>query len=84
MNVEPAAANATLLAATTDNLDGYRIVVELTERALVDPPQLLQLVAGIRSLGWGIALDDVGANCDSLALLPLLCPNARPSLSAAR
>jgi EAL domain-containing protein (putative c-di-GMP-specific phosphodiesterase class I) len=76
VNVEPAAANAALLAATTDDLDGYRIVVELTERALVaDPPQLLQLVARIRSLGWGIALDDVGANRDSLALLPLLCPD---------
>ena len=28
----------------------------------------------IRSRGWGIALDDVGADRDSLALLPLLRP----------
>lgn len=53
-----------------------RIVVELTERALTrDPTQLLQLVARIRSRGWGIALDDVGADRDSLALLPLLRPD---------
>ena len=53
-----------------------RVVVELTERALTtDPTQLLQVVARIRARGWGIALDDVGADRDSLALLPLLRPD---------
>jgi EAL domain-containing protein (putative c-di-GMP-specific phosphodiesterase class I) len=53
-----------------------RLVVELTERALTaDPTHLLHLVARVRARGWGIALDDVGAERDSLALLPLLRPD---------
>lgn len=52
------------------------VVVELTERALIaQPAELLALVSRIRARGWGIALDDVGANPDSLALLPLLQPD---------
>jgi len=53
-----------------------RIMVELTERALlVAPAQLLRAVAAIRERGWGIALDDVGAVPDSLALLPFIAPD---------
>jgi len=52
------------------------VVLELTERALTSQPaQLLQTVAWVRALGWGIALDDVGANPASLALLPLVQPD---------
>ncbi len=52
------------------------VVVELTERALAArPAQLLQTVARIRSYGWGVALDDVGADPSSLALLPMLRPD---------
>jgi EAL domain-containing protein (putative c-di-GMP-specific phosphodiesterase class I) len=52
------------------------VVAELTERSLTaDPPQLLNLVARVRSRGWGVALDDVGANRNSLALLPLIRPD---------
>jgi diguanylate cyclase (GGDEF)-like protein/PAS domain S-box-containing protein len=53
-----------------------RIVVEITERALTaNPAELLAAVAEVRELGWGIALDDVGADVRSLALMPLLRPD---------
>lgn len=49
---------------------------EVTERALTgDPAQLLESIERLRRLGWGIALDDVGADRRSLALLPLLRPD---------
>jgi EAL domain-containing protein (putative c-di-GMP-specific phosphodiesterase class I) len=76
VNLEPAATGASLLATSDSAAGGFRIVVELTERALVaDPPRLLELVARIRARGWGIAVDDVGADRDSLALLPVLRPD---------
>jgi hypothetical protein len=50
--------------------------MELTERALTARPRaLLDMVDRIRALGWGIAIDDVGADPDSLALLPLVRPD---------
>lgn len=53
-----------------------RVIVEITERALTDrPAELLHTVARLRELGWGIALDDVGANAVSLALVPFLDPD---------
>jgi len=73
--------------AEPEALDGWRpdpehehlpltVVLELTERALTSQPaQLLQTVARVRALGWGIALDDVGADPASLALLPLVQPD---------
>jgi EAL domain-containing protein (putative c-di-GMP-specific phosphodiesterase class I) len=86
VNIEPETAHSAFLApvrisddenrAAAHALEGLRIVVELTERALIaDPTQLLLLVGRIRARGWGIALDDVGADRDSLALLPLLRPD---------
>lgn len=52
------------------------VVLELTERALTSQPaQLLQTVSRVRALGWGVALDDVGADAASLALLPLVQPD---------
>jgi hypothetical protein len=45
--------------ATTE----LRIIIELTERALLqDPSEVLRIVAWARAHGWGIALDDVGAD----------------------
>ena len=56
--------------------DQLRVVVELTERALVhDPAELFATVERVRSSGWGVALDDVGADPASLALLPFLDPD---------
>ncbi|WP_207841754.1 sensor domain-containing phosphodiesterase [Williamsia soli] len=55
---------------------GLRVVLELTERALLsDPAQLLNVVADARRRGLGIALDDVGRNADSLTLLSLIAPD---------
>jgi EAL domain-containing protein (putative c-di-GMP-specific phosphodiesterase class I) len=55
---------------------GPRVVVEITERNLTArPAELLRMVEGFRARGWGIALDDVGADPGSLALLPLLRPD---------
>src|SRR5436305_3871019 len=49
---------------------------EVTERALThNPAQLLESVRRLRARGFGLALDDVGADPRSLALLPLLRPD---------
>ena len=53
-----------------------RVMTEITERALtVRPAELLATAAGIREGGWGIALDDVGTDATSLALMPFLDPD---------
>jgi EAL domain-containing protein (putative c-di-GMP-specific phosphodiesterase class I) len=55
---------------------GLRPFIEITERALTArPAELLRAVAQVRDLGWGVALDDVGADIRSLALMPLLSPD---------
>lgn len=52
------------------------LVLEITERALTDrPAELSREVAEHRSAGRGIALDDIGADVRSLALLPLIEPD---------
>jgi len=52
------------------------VVLEVTERALTArPAELLEAVARLRKHGWRIALDDVGADSRSLALMPLLQPD---------
>jgi EAL domain-containing protein (putative c-di-GMP-specific phosphodiesterase class I) len=58
-------------------LDGrLRVVVELTERALTARPrELFELVRWLRQRGFGIALDDVGIDDGSLALMPLIAPD---------
>lgn len=52
------------------------VVLEITERALTArPADLLRLVDAVRGRGWGVALDDVGADVRSLALMPLIRPD---------
>ena len=52
------------------------MVVELTERALTDrPAEVLAAVAALREHGCGIALDDVGVDKRSLALMPFVAPD---------
>lgn len=52
------------------------VVFELTERSLLTHPHaLLATVAAMRTDGFLIALDDVGAHPDSLALLDVLQPD---------
>lgn len=54
----------------------FQIVVEITERALTDrPAELLGAVQQARSLGLAVAVDDVGADPRSLAVMPLLSPD---------
>jgi EAL domain-containing protein (putative c-di-GMP-specific phosphodiesterase class I) len=53
-----------------------RVVTEMTERAIAaDPSGLLSATASCRSAGWGVALDDVGADPMSLALMPFVHPD---------
>ncbi|KQS73713.1 diguanylate cyclase domain-containing protein [Modestobacter sp. Leaf380] len=80
VNVEPevldSAPLADLLAIAEAAPAELRIVVEITERALATrPAELLQTVQRIREIGWGLALDDVGADSMSLAFMPLLRPD---------
>ncbi len=67
---------ATLATLAAADAAGLRIVVEITERSLLrDPASLVRSIEAVRSRGWGIAMDDVGAEEDSLTLLPLLQPD---------
>jgi diguanylate cyclase (GGDEF)-like protein/PAS domain S-box-containing protein len=80
VNVEPEVLESApleeLLAIATTAPAGLRVVVEITERALATrPADLLRAVARVREVGWGIALDDVGAESMSLAFMPLLRPD---------
>jgi EAL domain-containing protein (putative c-di-GMP-specific phosphodiesterase class I) len=69
----PDPALAALVRAAAAEL---RIFVEITERAMtLRPAELLNAVERLRARGFGIALDDVGADRRSLALLPLLRPD---------
>jgi EAL domain-containing protein (putative c-di-GMP-specific phosphodiesterase class I) len=53
-----------------------RVVVEVTERAVAaDPAALLAAAARIHASGWGVALDDVGAEPASLAVMPFVDPD---------
>jgi EAL domain-containing protein (putative c-di-GMP-specific phosphodiesterase class I) len=80
VNVEPnvlddhvPAADAPLLRRAERDLT---LIAEITERRLADrPAELLAAVAALRRRGWGIALDDVGADWRSIALMPFLRPD---------
>ena len=55
---------------------GLRTIYEVAERALTDSPaDLLRVIEDVRLGGSGIALDDVGADWRSLALLPFIRPD---------
>ena len=80
VNVEPEVLDSApledLVAVANDAPGEVRVVVEMTERALVArPAELLRTVERVRDLGWGVALDDVGAEPASLAFMPLLRPD---------
>lgn len=81
VNIEPVAAAARIpeqYASVVEEASGdqLRVVFELTERALTERPgEVLRAVKHLRSLGAGIALDDVGVDDRSLALMPFLRPD---------
>lgn len=55
---------------------GMAVVLELTERSMLCyPAQVLRFVAEVRDRGMGVALDDVGADPGSLAMLDLVAPD---------
>ncbi len=80
-NSDPEAMNSAPDPATMKMLGraaaaGIRIVIEITEKSLLaNPRALLGAIAMLRSRGWGIAMDDVGVEDESLTLLPILRPD---------
>ena len=79
INIEPEALTASRLDAIVARVGRagaeLEVVLELTERALAaHPSELLAAADRIRSAGWRLALDDVGANDLSLTLMSLLRP----------
>lgn len=79
MNVEPSlvstAGPASLRALIGQARERLTVLVELTERALTTgPTELLRAVDWLRGGGFCIALDDVGVDPRSLALMPFLAP----------
>ena len=80
VNVEPEvlerAPLAELAALADQGPEQLQVVLEITERALTSrPAELLHTVARVRELGWGVALDDVGAESASLAFLEVVRPD---------
>ncbi|RBY83223.1 EAL domain-containing protein [Blastococcus sp. TF02A-30] len=80
VNVEPevldSAPLSDLLALAESAPRALRVVLEVTERALAArPAELLRTVERVRRFGWGVALDDVGADPMSLSFMPLLRPD---------
>lgn len=80
VNVEPRALRAPVperfVAELAEATRRLRLVVEVTERALVhDPAAMVAALRAMRAAGLGIALDDVGADPGSLALLPFVEPD---------
>jgi EAL domain-containing protein (putative c-di-GMP-specific phosphodiesterase class I) len=80
VNVEPDVLDADIPDADAPLLrraeDGLTLIAEITERRLADrPAELLRAVAALRRRGWGFALDDVGADWRSVALMPFLRPD---------
>jgi diguanylate cyclase len=54
-------------------LPADRLVIEVTESAVLDDPVVLEALHGLRGLGLDLALDDFGTAASSLGLL-LTCP----------
>ncbi|WP_213004292.1 sensor domain-containing phosphodiesterase [Paractinoplanes toevensis] len=80
VNMEPRASRVPCppdLAGIIDEArHRLRVVTEVTERSIADDPAgLLTATTGLRAAGWGVALDDVGADAGSLALMPFIHPD---------
>jgi EAL domain-containing protein (putative c-di-GMP-specific phosphodiesterase class I) len=79
VNVEPSVIGGSepLLSHEDELAAGnLRVVVEFTERELAArPADVLAAVGWLRERGVGIALDDVGIDERSLALMPFLAPD---------
>lgn len=80
VNIEPGAlggAPPAAFKALAERIAGrLPVVVEFTERALTaDPARLLAAAEAVRDFGWRVAVDDIGAERASLALMPFLAPD---------
>ncbi|MBB2990061.1 EAL domain-containing protein (putative c-di-GMP-specific phosphodiesterase class I) [Mycolicibacterium iranicum] len=78
VNSEPGTPYAELCADTGVRraADTFHLAFEITERGLMnDPHALLRKIAALRSMGIAIALDDIGAHPDSVALLDVVAPD---------
>lgn len=79
INADPGAFTRQAPRLLQDALAGkgpYRLVLEITERALAtNPAGLLQVSHQVHAAGDGLALDDVGVDPLSLAFLPLIEPD---------
>ena len=80
VNVEPSSAKSWVPEIgdplLEEALAGFPLVVELTERALANHATgLIPLAEDLRRRGARIALDDVGTDPRSLALMPFLRPD---------
>ena len=63
------------MSSSSADTQKFALLFELTERNLLRHlPTLLRKVAALRADGIAIALDDVGDNPESLALLDIVCP----------
>lgn len=80
VNVEPASLRSTcpphLQEVVRAAAERLQLVVEVTERAVAhDPAGLLAAILRAREAGAGVALDDVGAEPASLAMMPFIDPD---------
>lgn len=76
LNAEPATSHAGLDDVLRLGYDAFTIMFEITERSvLAHPHALLRKVAALRYDGFAIALDDVGAQPDSVPLLDVISPD---------
>ncbi|MHA0286098.1 sensor domain-containing phosphodiesterase [Mycobacterium sp. C3-094] len=76
INCEPTTAiDMTVSGALAVAASAFDVVFEVTERGLLtNPAALLAKVAILRAQGFKVALDDLGAHTDSLALLDIIEP----------
>lgn len=78
INTEPAVAHLrrNTHSALSQACERFQVVFELTERQLIAHPRaLLDKVAAIRDDGIAIAVDDVGAHPESMAVLDVVAPD---------
>jgi EAL domain-containing protein (putative c-di-GMP-specific phosphodiesterase class I) len=80
VNIEPASSRTPcptdLVEAIRQGTDRLQVVVEVTERSVAsDPAALLAVVERFRDQLHRVALDDVGAEADSQAMMSLIRPD---------
>lgn len=65
-----------LLGPARQALDHLRVMIETKEDSLHDAPsRLLEALALVHDVGWGVAIDNAEASPATLALLPLVQPD---------